>query len=99
MTRPKSAIAETVRKALVNWRETQALGDCPLPELLRRVRAAKPRTTLGQFHDALRRLSEDRVVALHPWTGPLYEIPEPAAALLAGHEIAYYADLCEPSSP
>ena len=47
--------------------------------------------TVGRFHDALRQLYEMNRVYLHPWTGPLYEIPEPLYALLAGHEIAYYA--------
>jgi len=26
-----------------------------------------------------------------PWTGPLYDLPEPHFALLVGHEVAYYA--------
>ena len=30
---------------------------------------------------------------LHPWTGPLYALPEPAFALLVGHEVAYYASI------
>ena len=32
-------------------------------------------------------------IYLHPWTGPLYDIPEPPYALLIGHEIAYYASI------
>ncbi len=32
-------------------------------------------------------------IYVHPWTGPLHELPEPAYALLVGHEIAYYASL------
>jgi hypothetical protein len=73
--------------------EWQASGDCPLPELYRRVQPAKPSLTIGQFHDNLRRLHELEKIYLHPWTGPLYEIPEPAFALLVGHEIAYYASV------
>jgi DNA-binding PadR family transcriptional regulator len=47
--------------------------------------------SIGQFHDSLRQLREDELIELTPWTGPLYEIPEPAAGLLIGHEISYYA--------
>jgi hypothetical protein len=67
--------------------------DCPLPELFRRASEAAPTLTVGQFHDALRRLSADGRVYLHPWTGPLYDLPEPAYALLVGHVVAYYASV------
>ena len=49
--------------------------------------------SVGLFHDALRQLHEDHQVYLHPWTGPLYALPEPAFALLVGHEVAYYASI------
>jgi len=84
-------VEEVVKQALTAWQRRQPIGDCPLPELLRGARETLPGLTIGQFHDALRRLREDRAVSLHSWTGPLYEMPEPEAALLAGHEIAYYA--------
>ena len=67
--------------------------DCPLPELFRRVSQQTPALTVGQFHDALRRLSDAGRVYLHPWTGPLYDVPEPAYALLVGHVVAYYASV------
>ena len=38
-------------------------------------------------------LHETSQVYLHPWTGPLYDIPEPPYALLVGHEVAYYASV------
>ncbi len=68
-----------------------ALEDCPLAELYRVARQTTPTLTLGQFHDGLRRLHERQQIYLHPWTGPLFEIPEPTLGLLVGHEIAYYA--------
>ena len=70
-----------------------SLDDCPLPEVFRQTKASHPGLTLGQFHDLLRRLYENRQIYLHPWTGPLYELPEPACALLAGHEVVYYASV------
>jgi hypothetical protein len=41
----------------------------------------------------LRSLHDRERIYLHPWTGPLYALPEPAFALLIGHEVAYYASL------
>jgi hypothetical protein len=66
--------------------------DCPLPELYRHACGVAP-SSIGQFHDILRRLVDENRIYLHPWTGPLSEMPEPACALLVGHEVAYYASL------
>jgi hypothetical protein len=76
---------------LTAWKASGASEDCPLPNLYRRACQATPSLTIGHFHDGLRRLHDDGQIYLHPWTGPLYEIPEPPYALLVGHEIAYYA--------
>jgi hypothetical protein len=78
---------------LESWRASGAAEDCPLPDLFRSVRAAAPTASIGAFHDAVRRLHETGRVYLHPWTGPLYDLPEPPYALLVGHEVAYYASL------
>jgi hypothetical protein len=94
LARPGSSdCAADVVAELERWHESGAPDDCPLPELFRRVRGATPGLTVGAFHDALRRLHDAERVYLHPWTGPLYDLPEPACALLVGHEIAYYASL------
>jgi hypothetical protein len=84
-----TAILETLRA----WHDA---GDCPLPVLLEKVKAGCPDMSLGAFHDALRTLRDRAAIHLHPWTGPLYELPDPTVALLAGHEIAYYASAREP---
>lgn len=64
--------------------------DCPLPDLYRRLPGPP---TLGAFHDALRELHRRGRLHLHPWTGPLYALPEPEFALLAGHEVTFYASV------
>jgi hypothetical protein len=88
-------LADTILARLADWSAT-AGEDCPLPELYRR--AAAP--SIGAFHDALRRLHDRGAVYLHPWTGPLYALPEPAFALLVGHGVAYYASpRNEPAAP
>ena len=85
-------IAE-IKSTLAEWHAAAGVSqDCPLPELYRRLEASFT-LTIGQFHDALRQLHDDTQIYLHPWTGPLYALPEPAFALLIGHEIAYYASI------
>jgi hypothetical protein len=79
---------------LHDWASSEGVPrDCPLPELFRSLSTLDPAPSVGQFHDALRQLHADGRIYLHPWTGPLYAIPEPLVALLSGHEIAYYASL------
>jgi hypothetical protein len=85
-TWPGAALAYLARRQGAGASE-----DCPLPELFRHAQQTSPGLTVGQFHDGLRRMLDAGQVYLHPWTGPLYAIPEPAYALLVGHEIAYYA--------
>lgn len=80
-------------KLLALWNESGASEDCPLPDLYRQAHERSSHLTIGQFHDGLRRLYDQERLYLHPWTGPLYAIPEPAYALLVGHEIAYYASI------
>jgi hypothetical protein len=75
---------------LAGWSAAAGAGpDCPLPDLYRGVAAAG--LTIGRFHDRLRALHAAGRLYLHPWTGPLYAVPEPTFALLVGHNIAYYA--------
>lgn len=76
---------------LIRWRDARATEDCPLPELYRHALMCVATLSIGRFHDGLRHLYEQQQIYLHPWTGPLYDLPEPQIALLVGHEIAYYA--------
>ena len=84
-----AAIHDAVLAELTRWQDSGASEDCPLPHLYRQVSAP----SIGEFHDALRQLHDREKIYLHPWTGPLYDIPEPPYALLIGHEIAYYASI------
>lgn len=76
--------------AIEKWRASGSLEDLPLPRLYRQLAEAMPSLTIGLFHDALRQLKETDKIYLHPWTGPLYQAPEPAYAMLSGHDVAYY---------
>jgi hypothetical protein len=93
---PVAELAAAVLARLSDWAASANAGeDCPLPELFRSLTTREPQPTIGEFHDCLRKLHADGSVYLHPWTGPLYALPEPAYALLVGHGVAYYASLRE----
>ncbi|NBR04165.1 MAG: hypothetical protein EBT92_00160 [Planctomycetes bacterium] len=78
---------------LKEWSDAGRAGDCQLYYLYQQLSSRCSGVTPGAFHDALRNLRHKKLVELHPWTGPLYEIPKPELALMAGHEIACYASL------
>ncbi len=85
-------LAGRVLARLSDWAASAAAGqDCPLPDLFRSLSTLEEPPTIGTFHDCLRALADGRRVYLHPWTGPLYTLPEPEYALLSGHNVAYYA--------
>ena len=90
--RPETLTADLLA-CLSRWQPSGMPADCPLPELYRRMQPTTSSLTIGHFHDGLRRLHELEKIYLHPWTGPLYEMPEPPFALLVGHEVAYYASI------
>lgn len=83
------AATDALLAELSRWQHAGASEDCPLPHLYRHSSSS----SIGAFHDALRQLHDLGKLYLHPWTGPLYDIPEPPYALLIGHEIAYYASI------
>jgi len=83
----------TAMRYLTQWESARPAEDCPLPELYRHMAEASPSLSIGCFHDGLRQLYGQQKIYLHPWTGPLYDLPEPPYALLVGHEVAYYASL------
>lgn len=86
-------IATATLARLSDWRAGHPTEDCTLPELYRQLRQVTGELRIGEFHDGLRRLHEQGRIYLHPWTGPLYDMPDPALALMIGHEIAYYASI------
>ncbi|MDW8222873.1 MAG: hypothetical protein RMJ82_07990 [Gemmatales bacterium] len=83
----------TLQRCLRHWQDTHPQEDCPLPELFRQVQAQHPYLTVGAFQDSLRRGHAQGRILLHPWAGPIHEIPEPEFALLIGHALVYYASL------
>jgi hypothetical protein len=85
-------LAERVLMRLSDWASSRGVTrDCPLPDLYRSLDTLEPSPSIGLFHDCLRQLHEERRIYLHPYTGPLYTLPEPPFALMIGHEVSYYA--------
>lgn len=90
---PEADWTATALALLAERQVSDAPEDCPLPDLYHRLGPSAPGLSVGRFHDGLRRLHDEERIYLHPWTGPLYALPEPPYALLVGHEVAYYVSL------
>jgi hypothetical protein len=85
---------QSVALACLNqWQAAHPTEDCSLPELYRQTQQSASDLTVGQFHDGLRCLYDQGTIYLHPWTGPLCDLPEPSLVLMVGHEIAYYVSI------
>jgi hypothetical protein len=66
-------------------------GLCPLPELFTKV--AQPHgLTIGQFHDGLRQLVQEKRLRLHPFTGAAYQLEQEHLAIVASQGIQYYVE-------
>ncbi len=92
LERPQPSSAERVNKQdadrqelLLTYLESRArtdtLADCPLPELYRHLQGGCPSLTVGQYHDALRRLSEDAEGIFAPLDGAALRIARTGAGL------------------
>lgn len=83
-----------IDRALRDLRHRGVAADCSMAELYDFLVRQSPDVSIGQFHDAIRRLHFQGVLVLSPWTGALYELPRPELAMLIGHEVLYYVRLC-----
>jgi hypothetical protein len=81
---------QAVAAELERWQQERGGTDCPLPVLWHRAQQVDATVTLGKFHDLIRRWQQSHWVHVHPWTGPLHELPDPGIALLVGHAVIYY---------
>jgi hypothetical protein len=66
-----------------------ASSDCALPELFGAVRGKHAGLTVREFHDGLRRLTDNRAVVLSAWSGP-GAMPQPEYALMADGRLMYH---------
>jgi hypothetical protein len=64
-----------------------------LPQVFDHLRGKFPGLTLGQFHDGLRRLQDERRIRLGPFTQALATLDDPRNALFLDREVKYYVEL------
>jgi hypothetical protein len=64
-----------------------------LPQIYEELKKTRPRLTLGQFHDGLRTLHEQRRVLLGPYSQNTASIPDASNALYLDREVKFYVDL------
>jgi len=88
-----SAWGEDVIRMAAEQKQRNAYQRLTLPQVFERLRAKHPALTLGQFHDGLRRLQEDKRIRLGPFTQALATLDDPRNALYLDREVKYYVDL------
>jgi hypothetical protein len=64
-----------------------------LPDVYEQVRRLRPDLTLGEFHDGLRTLRDERRVRLLPFTRAHATIPDLRNALFLDGEVMFYVDV------
>ncbi|MER3417156.1 MAG: hypothetical protein C4297_13235 [Gemmataceae bacterium] len=84
-------VEQQIQIYLRQWEDKHPQLDCPFSELYAGLQGMSGAPAVGVFQDALRHLAARGTVCLHPWTGPLAEIPVPELAFLHGHALVYYA--------
>jgi len=83
--------SQNVLNHLADYQRQSPYAHCPLPDLFHKV-AEPAGLSIGQFHDGLRRMVQEKKIRLHPFTGAAYQLQEEQYALVAGQEIKYYAE-------
>lgn len=71
------------------FRETTV--GCRLDELMKELRIKHPSLTIGDFHEALRKLHHGKRIRLGGWPRMLEDLPEPELALFLSSKVMYYA--------
>ena len=64
-----------------------------LPQVYEELKKTRPDLSLGQFHDGLRTLHQQRRILLGPHTQNLATIPDVRNALYLDREVKFYVDL------
>jgi hypothetical protein len=96
---PEAASADSqdweqeVVRLVTEQRQRNPFQRLTLPQLFERVRARKAGLTLGQFHDGLRRLQDEKRIRLSPYTQALATLDDPRNALFLDREVKFYVEL------
>jgi hypothetical protein len=92
-TRDQFSWGDEVVRMAAEQKQRNAFQRLTLPQVFERLRARYPELTLGQFHDGLRRLQDERRIRLGPYTQALATLDDPRNALFLDREVKYYVEL------
>jgi hypothetical protein len=91
---PKSTDwSEDVIRMVVEQKQRSSFQRLTLPQIFERLRTTHPDMTLGQFHDGLRRLQDEKRLRLGPYTQALATLDDPRNALFLDREVKFYVEL------
>lgn len=89
---PAPPITEEIVAFVIDWAKARTVGP-PFDEIMKHLRARHPNLSVGEFHDALRKLASGHParLKLSGWSKTIHELPEPELALFVKHTVTYYA--------
>jgi hypothetical protein len=91
--RKEASWGEEVVRIVAEQKQRNAFQRLTLPQVFERLRALHPDLTLGQFHDGMRRLHEEKRIRLGPYTQALATLDDPRNALYLDREVKFYVEL------
>lgn len=86
-----TGILEKEMAEFVRMHVAETTVGCQLDVVMKHVRQLLPDVTIGEFHDALRKLHDASTIRLGGWPKTIYELPEPELALFVSSKVMYYA--------
>jgi hypothetical protein len=85
--------SEEVIRMVMEQKQRNSFQRLTLPQIFDQLRTRHPDMTLGQFHDGLRRLQDERRLRLGPYTQALATLDDPRNALFLDREVKFYVEL------
>jgi hypothetical protein len=90
---PSSAWLEEVVPFIAEQKRLNSFDRPNLKRVYEHLRKTHPTLTIGEFHEGLRTLHQQRRVRLDPYTQALATLMDPLHALYLDREVKYYVDL------
>lgn len=87
--------SEDLLRLLREQKQRNAHQQLSLPQIYERLKSTRPGLTLGQFHDGLRTLQDQKRIRLGPYTQGINSVPDNRNALYLDQELKFYVDLHE----
>jgi hypothetical protein len=87
--------SEEIVRLVREQKQRNAHQQLTLPQIYERLKSTRPGLTLGQFHDGLRSLQDQKRLRLWPYTQGVNNVPDRRNALYLDQELKFYVDLHE----